>query len=65
MGEDKPSLEDVSAKRDDVDVRDKKPAVQRIGQPPVSNGKRNAISDLKELYESRNDTETDKRAIKL
>ncbi|KAK9297562.1 hypothetical protein QLX08_008784 [Tetragonisca angustula] len=64
MGEDKPSLEDVSAERDDVDIRDK-PAVQRIGQPPVPDGKRNAISDLKKLYESRNDTETDKRAIKF
>ncbi|KOX75645.1 hypothetical protein WN51_11972 [Melipona quadrifasciata] len=61
--EDKPSLEDVSVKRDD-DVRDK-PAVQRIGQPPESNGKRSAISDLKKLYESRNDTERDKRAIKF
>ncbi|KAK1127743.1 hypothetical protein K0M31_003231 [Melipona bicolor] len=61
--EDKPSLEDVSVKRDD-DVRDK-PAVQRIGQPPEPNGKRSAISDLKKLYESRNDTETDKRAIKF
>ncbi|XP_043523980.1 uncharacterized protein LOC122536030 [Frieseomelitta varia] len=64
MGEDKPSLDDVSAERDNVDVRDK-PAVQRIGQPPVPNDKRNAISDLKKLYESRNDTETDKRAIKF
>ena len=60
--EDRPFLEDDSAERDHVDVRDK-PTVQRIGQPPEPNGKRNTISDLKKLYESRNGTETDERAI--
>lgn len=62
MGENKPL--EVSTERHNVDIRDK-PAVQRIGQPPVPSSKRNAISDLKKLYESRNDTETDKRAIKF
>ncbi|XP_017754620.1 PREDICTED: uncharacterized protein LOC108546855 [Eufriesea mexicana] len=50
--EDRGALEDVSGEKNATEWKDNG-IIQRIGRPPKTNGGKNTVSDLKELYKSK------------